>query len=373
MKTMKLLFVARAIHQMAGGVERMVTTIMNAMVERGHRVDFLTWDLANAVSFYPLIPEISWHPLNMGDPVIKATHYLKFRRTVVVRQLVKQIEPDVIVCFQAGTFIAMRTYTAGMLIPVIAAERNAPSRFQFIRTGRYQSLTYQAMRWAELILVQCESYRSLYPVFLRDRIVTIPNPVFPADSFAQPEQPNPAGRFQIVSVGRLSYQKNYPVLIEAFATLADQFPNWDLVIWGEGEERPKLIQLIQERALEQRIFLPGVTTAISEAYTHAHLFCLPSLWEGFPNALGEALAHGLPGIGFAECAGMRDLIISDKNGLLADGNDDSTTLARALAHLMKLDAQRVLMGQNAISSMQAYEPEEILTQWQSVLRSVARP
>ena len=370
---MKLLFVARAIHQMAGGVERMITTIMNAMVEHGHQVDFLTWDLAGAVSFYPLAPDIAWYPLNMGDPAVKATRRLKMRRTLTVRRLMRQIQPDVIVCFQAGTFIAMRTYTAGMSIPVIAAERNAPSRFQFIQAGRYQSLTYQALRWAEVILVQCESYRSLYPAFLRDRIVTIPNPVLPAQSFAQPAQPNPTGRFQMVSVGRLSYQKNYSVLIEAFATLADQFPNWDLVIWGEGEERSKLTQLIQERALEQRISLPGVTTAISEAYINAHLFCLPSLWEGFPNALGEALAHGLPSIGFVECAGMSDLITPDKNGLLADGNNDSTTLARAMAHLIESDALRVLMGQIAIRSMQAYEPEQIFTQWQSVLRSVAQP
>jgi len=370
LKPMRLLFVARAIHQMAGGVERMVTTIMNAMVVRGHQVDFLTWDLAGAVSFYPLRPDITWHPLNMGDPTIKATRRLKLRRTVAVRRLIEQIGPDVIICFQAGTFMAMRMYTAGMSVPVVAAERNAPSRFQFIQAGRYQSLTYQALRWADLILVQCESYRSLYPPFLRDRIVTIPNPIFPAARFAQPDHPTPDGRWQIVSVGRLSYQKNYTVLIEAFAQLAPQFSKWDLVIWGDGEDRAKITQLIQERSLESRVQLPGVTPAISEAYEEAHLFCLPSLWEGFPNALGEAMAHGLPGIGFADCAGMSDLIIPDKNGLLAEGNNDAQSMAQTLAKLMASSDLRARMGKLGICTMQSYQPEQIFTRWQSVLRDV---
>ena len=219
--------------------------------------------------------------------------------------------------------------------------------------------------------MQCESYKSLYPTFLHDRIITIPNPVFPAKTFAKPDQPDATGRYQVISVGRLSYQKNYVVLIEAFAKLATRFPQWDLVIWGEGEERPHLQRLVQDKQLEQRIKMPGVTTNVTAAYTVGHLFCLPSLWEGFPNSLAEAMAHGLPAVGFADCSGICDLIGSGKTGLLAQGNNDSASLAQALAALMASHIDRLTMGKAAISRMRDYEPNHIFDQWQSVLSEVA--
>ena len=155
---MRVLFVARAIDGVAGGVERMITTIMNVLVKQGHQVDFLTWDLAGAVSFYSLAPEIVWHRLNLGNPAVKATFWMKIRRAVELRRLIRRLQPDVLVCFQTGVFTAMRAYSVGMSIPVIAAERNAPSRFNYIQAGRYETLTYQLFRCAERDLVQCESY-----------------------------------------------------------------------------------------------------------------------------------------------------------------------------------------------------------------------
>ncbi|WP_204138887.1 glycosyltransferase [Halomicronema sp. CCY15110] len=369
---MRILFVARAIHQMAGGVERMITTIMNALVCRGHHIEFMTWDGSAATSFYPLDQRVVWHRLSLGDPTIKATPWMKLRRLLMVRQLIRRSQPDVVVCFQSGTFFSVRLYTMGIRMPIIVAERNAPSRFKYLNAPNTQRLTYQVFRWAKRILVQCESYRSHYPEFLRDRIITIPNPVLPASQFAQPHIPNAQGRWCLLSVGRLSYQKNFAVLIQAFILLAPQFPMWDLKIVGAGEEQAALQHLIDMPQLGDRIALSGVTTAITEAYINAHLFCLPSLWEGFPNALAEALAHGLPGVGFAQCAGMADLITPGQNGVLAPGINDPAALAATLAPLMQSAQQRQNMGQNAIMSIREYEPVKIFNQWQGVLSDVVQ-
>lgn len=370
---MKVTFVARAIDGMAGGVERMVTTVMNALVARGHSVSLLTWDKAEAVSFYPMSPEITWYQLDLGNASVKAGKLLKLRRAVAVRKLMRWNKTDIIVCFQDGPFIALRAYTAGMGIPVIAAERNAPTRFDHTSAARRQNLTYNALRFAKRILVQCESYRVLYPVFLHKRIVTIPNPVFTAIGYAQPELPNADGRFRILSVGRLSYQKNYPVLVEAFAAVASTFPEWDLVLVGDGDDRAKLEGLIAEKGLANRISMPGTSASVSNWYISSHLFCLASRWEGFPNALAEALAHGLPSVGFAGCAGVRDLISSGENGLLAEGNGDPKTFAKTLEMLMGSVEERQVMGINAAESVKCYVPDEVFSLWEQILTEAAMP
>jgi glycosyltransferase involved in cell wall biosynthesis len=368
---MRLMFAARMIDRMAGGVERMIITIMNAMVARGHEVDLFTWDLRGAEAFYPMAPNVTWHRLDMGSPSIKASKKLMWGRARAIRNLVRQRQPQVLVCFQDGPFLAIRAYTLGLGIPVVAAERNAPSRFDHTSAGRHRSLIFQGLRLAACIAVQCESYRSLYPAFLRERIACIPNPVLPAVWRAQPDTCNPGGRFRLLSVGRLGYPKNYSVLIEAFAQLAPAFPDWDLVVVGEGEDRGWLESLVAERGLERRVTLPGVSTSIAKWYASAQLFCLPSLWEGFPNALAEAFAHGLPAVGFANCAGVRDLIVHGSNGLLADGNGDAASLTGALAALMSDSALRASMGLAAVDSVRQFNPQKIFSRWEQLFSEIA--
>ena len=368
---MRLMFVARAIDGVAGGVEHMITTVMNALVARGHEVDLLTWDLAGAEAFYPMASGITWHRLDMGDPYFRASKMLILRRANTVRALIRQRKPQVIVCFQDGPFMAIRGYTLGLHIPIIAAERNAPDRFDHISASRYRGLIYQCLRLAARIVIQCESYRVLYPNFLQRRIVRIPNPVLSAATRAQPDVPSLRSRYRLLSVGRLGFQKNYEVLIEAFARLASKYPSWDLAIVGDGEQRAALEALIETHGLKGRATLPGTTKSVSQWYASSHLFCLPSRWEGFPNALAEALAHGLPGVGFAECAGVRDLIAHERTGLLAQGNGELDSLTATLDRAMSDGDLRQLMGNEAVLSVQKFHPTKIFSQWEKLLREVA--
>jgi glycosyltransferase involved in cell wall biosynthesis len=367
---MRLLFVARSIDRMAGGVERMVISIMNAMIARGHEVSLFTWDMSEAISFYPMAPGIRWFRLNMGEPQIKAGFRLVLARLSIVRRMVKEFKPDVIVCFQGGSFLAMQLYTAGLKIPLIAAERTAPTLYDHAGTPRQRFIEHQMFRFATRIAVQFERYFDYYPSYLRSLLVTIPNPVAEADVKAQPAVPNENGRWLLLSVGRLGYQKNYSVLIEAFASIATRFRDWDLRIVGSGEERPALEALIAARSdIANRVSLPGVTTDIHKEYVAAHLFCLPSRWEGFPNALAEALAHGVPAVGFANCAGVADLVRADLNGILAPGNGDPKALAGALAAVMADPALRARLGVGAVESVASYRPDDMVNLWEDTLRA----
>lgn len=368
---MRLLFAARAINAMAGGVERMIITIMNGLTERGHEIDLLTWDQAHASAFYPMAPQITWHRLDLGEPSIKAGPRLMLKRAAKIRKLIASRQPQAIIAFQDGPFRALRAYTAGLNIPVIAAERSAPTGFDHTRNGRRRKMiAFNSFRFAEQVVIQCESYRTLYPAWLNERIVTIPNPVPPAHRFAQPGNPDNAGRFVLLSVGRLSYQKNYESLIEAFALVSSTFPDWDLTIVGEGELRDKLERMIEETPNPHRIKLEGSVSDPERFYATAHLFCLPSRWEGFPNALAEAQAHGLPAVGFSGCSGVNELIDQDGNGYLAPGNGDAYTLAHALSRLMSNADLRMKMGSAARSISSTYRPDAIMDLWeQTIFRS----
>jgi glycosyltransferase involved in cell wall biosynthesis len=313
---------------MAGGLERMIVAIMNALADRGHVVSLFSWDGEGAEAFYPLDPAVTWYRLGIGDPKRKAGFGDRLARVRAIRGIVKQAAPDVVVCFQGGPFKAMLCYLAGMGLPIIAAERTSPSLFEHANSGWARTVEHQAFRFASRITVQFERYRQLYPPFLRGKITVISNAVPPAPCHADPSTPDSSGRFRLLSVGRLAYQKNYPVLINAFAAIARKFPDWDLWIAGEGDDRQQLERQIADiPALAGRAHMPGALKDISSADCAANLFCLPALWEGFPNALAEALAHGLPSVGFAGCDGVPDLIEHGVTGFLAGGNDDATTLS----------------------------------------------
>lgn len=345
----------------------MIVAIMHAMVARGHKVSLLTWDQAGAETFYPLNTEIAWHKLDMGNPAEKAGVKSIVARAPRIRALVKEAAPSVIVCFQGGPFRAMQLYTLGLGIPLVAAERTAPTLYDHANSATLRRIEHFSFRFAKKIAVQIERYRELYPRSLQKKIVAIPNPVSPVTRRAHPEKPL-NGRFRLLSVGRLSYQKNYPVLISAFSKLVERFPEWDLHIVGEGTDREKLeCQIAETETLKGRVFLPGATNRISEQYAKAHLFCLPARWEGFPNALAEAFSHGLPAVGFAGCAGVSDLIEPGKTGMLAEGNGDPVPLASALADLMEAPARRSEMGWAATEAMRDYHPETIFNRWEAFL------
>jgi glycosyltransferase involved in cell wall biosynthesis len=123
--------------------------------------------------------------------------------------------------------------------------------------------------------------------------------------------------------------------------------------------------------LEDRVSLPGVTKSIDEWYASSHLFCLSSRWEGFPNALAEALAHGLPAVGFAGCAGVRDLITPGVTGFLAPGNGDVDALAETLGKAMDNAEVRRQMGSAASESVRSFHPGQVLSRWEDLLSEVA--
>jgi glycosyltransferase involved in cell wall biosynthesis len=156
-------------------------------------------------------------------------------------------------------------------------------------------------------------------------------------------------------------------LVAAFGLIARHHPQWDLVIFGEGAERVALTQQAAELGLTGQIFLPGLTRDAESELTASHLIAVPSRYEGFPNALAEAVAAGLPAVAFAGISGVEELVVPGVTGLLADEAKAEKSLSAALDQLMTDAELRREFGAAGRAHARKWEPSIIHGQWEHVL------
>jgi glycosyltransferase involved in cell wall biosynthesis len=150
----------------------------------------------------------------------------------------------------------------------------------------------------------------------------IPNPINPKfikEPYKGEREKN------IVTVGRLESQKNQKMLIEAFGKIESKYPEYSLLIYGDGSKKEELQDLIKEKGLENKVILKGKIDDVENVIDKAKMFVLSSDYEGMPNALMEAMALGLPCISTdCPCGGPRYLMENGKSGLLVPvGNSDA--------------------------------------------------
>ena len=362
-----IVFATISLHKMAGGLERNIIRIANHMADIGHRVKIVTFDFADAESFYAIDQRVEWIKTGATQPHKKIS--FTDRLKLIARMRAAFPRNGIIVAFHHGLLARIFLASFGLGNRIICSERNALALYDHIRAKKW-NLNFLLMAFVSKITVQFDSYRRDYPFFMRPKIVAIPNVVEPAQQLAQPASISDDGRFRLLAVGRLCDQKNYPVLIDAFAALSSKFPDWDLSIVGDGSLQSTLQNQIDGKGMVNRIFLEGKSADVSTWYARSHLFVMPSKWEGFPNALAEALAHGLPAVGFAASAGVRDLIEDGVNGILAAGQGDVSSLIAALTMMMGSAEKRELMGANAQNTMARYDARSVYAQWATLFQDL---
>ncbi len=364
-----ILFVCRNFHQMAGGIERMASLLMNQMVDKGYRVGLITWDPEDAESHYPLNASIKWMKLNLGSPFERANLKTRLLRLKKIRTFTKVFDADVAICFQVGSYITAKVAMLGLGIPTIAAERNSPDLFNFVQSGnKLRKRAEFALKTADCITLQFESYREKYGEALQNKFIVIPNPVIPIENPPFPNE-SPISPTRLLHVGRLSYQKNQSFLLRAFAKIAQANPTWVLTLVGDGEQRQEVEDLISKLGLEKRVELIGAVTDLENWYSQSACLVFPSLWEGFPNAVVEAMSYGLPVIGLTTTSGVNELVKNKVNGLLSDNNEKA--FANTIQQIIDDDTFRQQAGREARKSVLQYRPGVIFDKWSVLFTKLA--
>ncbi|MGN1256446.1 MAG: glycosyltransferase family 4 protein [Bacteroidaceae bacterium] len=177
---------------------------------------------------------------------------------------------------------------------------------------------------------------------------------------------------RVIAVGRLDYQKGFDRLIEAWHLVQTRgvYGDWHLDIFGQGEWREMLQEMITEKGLEKTTCINKPTNAIWDEYLSSSILVMSSNYEGFGMVLVEAMACGVPVVSFECKCGPRDIIRDGVNGLLVP-EGDIQGLADALMRLMDDEQLRKQMAANAVRVTETYSEEQVMGQWVKLFQSLA--
>jgi glycosyltransferase involved in cell wall biosynthesis len=282
-----------------------------------------------------------------------------------LRRAIRATRADLLVSFlDSGNIKCLLATRSLQRLPIIISERTDPHGRSIGRVWEgLRRLTYP---WADCLVTQTRHAMDYFPATVRAKGRIIPNPVVRPSAGDPPSQPG--DRHVIITLGRLQKVKGHDQLIDAFHLIAARFPDWDIHIHGDGPEQKALDALIRDSGLAGRVIIGTTTTEVGNCLREADLFVLPSRVEGFPNALAEAMAWGLPVISFDCASGPADLIRHDLDGLLVPPGD-VPALALAMARLMSDPAERARLAARAPEVLTRFSRTKVLELWEAAIQS----
>ncbi len=224
-------------------------------------------------------------------------------------------------------------------------------------------------RFADAVFVQTHEMKSFYPNYLQKKMVVLENPLDFEEMYKQCEGHNIDKKNVVISVGRLEKQKDYITLIKAYKKVALKYPEWSLKIYGQGNRKDELNNLIEKENLSGSVELCGVTQTPFLEMKRSKIFVLSSFYEGFPNVLCEAMYAGLPCISTKCECGPSELIRDGKNGFLVDVGDINAMADRMIT-LIENESMRISMGQEATKDTMRLDVNNICKLWRMNINNI---
>ncbi|MFI3213754.1 MAG: glycosyltransferase family 4 protein [Eubacteriales bacterium] len=347
-----------------GGAERVMVNLAKYFSEEGYQVVLVTQHRAKEE--YPLVDGIPRIFSEITSEEETSNRIVNFKRRYdKLRKIWKTEKPDVILSFIGKNNVMTLLTAAGLWIPVVVSVRADPKREYASRSLKMAAnFTFP---WAKKIVMQTTESKLFFRKAIQKKVVILKNPLNP--TFVRPIYEGEREK-TIIAVGRVDQNKNHQMLVEAFAQIADQYPEYQLIIYGDGESRSSIQEWVCNRKFEDRIFLPGAITNVADEIARAGIYVLTSKSEGMPNSLMEAMALGIPCISTdCPCGGAKDLIEDGKNGILVSVGDVND-LASQLSKLIEEPEVAINLGRQASKLQDTHNPDVVNASWKELIENV---
>lgn len=364
----KILFLVSSMQ--GGGAERVAAILCNYWVTQGHEVILMPTFSGRGECVYPLDERVKIDFLADRVKIKKRSFLNRILRYFALRKAFRDIRPNVVLSFLPHVNVAALLANTGLNIPVVVSERTFPPAMpvgyvvEVLRRCTYSKATSVVVQTK-----QAEAW--LYGCCPNARCKVIPNPVaYPLPiikPILYPDLLIKKNRNIILAVGRLSEEKGFDQLICAFASIAHDFFDWDLVILGEGSELESLEKITLKFDLSNRVYFPGRVGNPADWYNRADIYVMSSRFEGFPNTLVESMAYGIPAISFNCKSGPADIIRNGVDGFLVEPSKGSKGLADAMTILMQSPDKRKSMGVAATDVRYRFSYDGVTGLWDEVL------
>ncbi|MDQ2731158.1 MAG: glycosyltransferase family 4 protein [Armatimonadota bacterium] len=350
-----------------GGAERIMSVAANDWTQRGHQVTLITLESAGQ-DFYTVDDTVHRIGLGLLPPSRNILDVIRnnWKRIRLLRTSIRESRPDVIISFIDIINIMTLLASAGLRVPVVVREAVQPGSYSL---GWLRStLRLWTYRSASRVVVLTDRGPNFFTGKVKRNCRVIPNPVMPAisrDDVPEYALTKPC----VVAMGRLDAQKGFDILLQAFARVGERYPDWSLTILGEGPDRSALEQECRKLDLSARVHMPGLIKNPQAVLRQADLYVLSSRYEGFPNALCEAMACGLPVIATDCPSGPREIIRVGIDGILVPVEDVSA-LATAMENLIVDNAQRQRLASRAAEITERFSLDRVMCLWDDLFREI---
>ncbi|WP_298540325.1 glycosyltransferase family 4 protein [uncultured Aquimarina sp.] len=365
---MKLLYITNQICGSAG-LERVLSIKTDYLIEKyGYDIHILTMNQNNTPVFYDFNDTIRFHDITVkGNPI---QYFLQYQKGL--RSIVQKVQPDMISVCDDGLKGFFVPSIVGKPCPMIyerhvsknieVKEDKVSFKTQLITNIKYRLMHLGAKRYDRFVVLTTDNLSE----WKLKNLQVISNPLsFNPDTKAVLEAKT------VLAVGRQSYQKGYDRLLKSWKTIQDKYPDWKLKIYGKKDESLNLEGLANTLGIDSSVEFHSPTKEILNEYLNSSIYVMSSRFEGFGMVLIEAMACGVPAISFDCPCGPSDIITDNTDGFLVENNDISA-FSEAIEKLILNPEKRKKMGANAKENIRRFLPEEIVPQWDTLFKSLAK-
>ena len=356
-----------------GGAERVVSVLARYFAKDGYEIVIVT--LWRAGEEYALPREVKRIDLGeLAEGRKGGRRLLALRRFTDLRAVIRKERPSVVISFCVKANFRSAFAMLGMKTPLLVSVRNDPK----IDYAPHKWATKWMEHKAKGCVFQTEEAMKFFSQAFQKKSCVIWNPVdekylSAREPGAQADKHKRARRDVVVTVGRISRQKNQMLLLQAFDVIKDKFPDIKLQIYGEKGDsgvKEELESYIAENKLEERILFMGQCSTLEKEIKDAALFVLPSDYEGMPNALIEAMVLGLPVVATdCPCGGAAMLVKEGVSGFLVPVGD-RRKMAEAMERILSDREMAESMAENAGKVADKVSPMKIYGEWKEVVEAL---